>query len=161
MSMQISPVVFRRQQYPDIKYVEKRRPPNNITPTTAVAARNQRVPRAIRDNDPGVYNEIHMTQQSSEPSHVTDSQQHYVNAVIQSRALVTSSQQPAESGYEQLHPRLGDGVANEQPDSALRQWRQCRVQTDVHLLDMWYQGGVHNVKLHLTWCLLHYVKYIP
>ena len=119
--MQISPVVFRRQQYPDIKYVEKRRTPNNITPTTAVAARNQRVPRAIRDNDPGVYNEIHMTQQSSEPSHVTDSQQQYVNAAIQSDAFVTSSQQQAASGYEQLHPWPGDGVACEQSYSALEQ----------------------------------------
>ena len=156
----LSALVFRRQRFSDTNYAEKRRPPNNITPTTALAARNQQAPRTIRDNDPGVYDEIHMTQRSSAPTHVTDSQQ-YANAVIQSDAFVSSSQQPAESGYEQLHQRLDDGVANEQPYSALRQWRQCLVKTDVHLLDMWYQGGVHNVKLHLTWCLLHYVKYIP
>ena len=113
-------MVFRRQRYPDIKYAEKRRPPN-ATSTATVATSNQQVPRTLRANDAGVYDEIHMTQQGNTPSHVTDSQQHYANAVIQSDAFVSSSQQPAESGYEQLHQRLDDGVANEQPYSALEQ----------------------------------------
>ena len=116
----ISALVFRRQRFSDTNYAEKRRPPN-ITTTTAVAASNQRVPRTLRDEDAGVYDEIHMTQQSSEPSHVTDSQQQYVNAAIQSDAFVTSSQQQAASGYEQLHPWPGDGVACEQSYSALEQ----------------------------------------
>ena len=116
----LSALVFRRQRFSDTNYAEKRRPPN-ITTTTAVAASNQRVPRTLRDEDAGVYDEIHMTQQSSEPSHVTDSQQQYVNAAIQSDAFVTSSQQQAASGYEQLHPWPGDGVACEQSYSALEQ----------------------------------------
>ena len=112
------PLVFRKQLSPDIKYEEKRRPPN-VASTAAVATSSHQAPRTSYDNDHGVYDEIHATQRNSAPSHVTDSQQYA--GVASPDAFVTSSQQQAASGYEQLHPRLGDGVAYVQPYSALRQ----------------------------------------